>query len=348
MIIVSSLDELLNNDSFRRFVLNPNQDEDGAWDQWINGSSDNQKLYKEASEIIKSFYEPLSPEEFQSEAIKFKRRIDVTSTDKNDIISLYENRRPHSPFRIYRYAAAVVFFISTIFLVSWYFYGNKLGDNSLAESLGPMIKKTVGRGQKLTVTFQDGTKVKLNSESILTYPEEFSADAREVTLVGEAYFEVAHNEKWPFVVKTRNAEIQVLGTSFNVNAQDDQASTKVALVKGKVKVSSDVSNTAAIYLKPLEMAVVDDEQKISVEEFDPEKVTAWKDNKINFERASFDEVESVLERWFNVTFVYDQKPVFTGGYTGTFEDQSLENILVGMGTGKFDHKIEGNYVYITN
>jgi ferric-dicitrate binding protein FerR (iron transport regulator) len=344
--MAGSLDELLTNGSFRRFVLNPTQDEDNTWERWINESAVNRELYEEASEILRDFYEPLSPDEFQSEAIKFKRSIDVTRADKNDINNLYENRRPYGIPKIYRIAAALLLFASALFVVSWYFYGNNVLDGAVTDASGKIVRKAVGRGQKLTVTFQDGTKVKLNSESTLTYPEEFSHDVREVTLVGEAYFEVAHNEQWPFVVSTEKAQIQVLGTSFNVNAQDKDSDVMVALVDGSVRISSDMEDSSPVYLKPLEMAVIDGAHQVSVKDFDLEKVTAWKDNKIIFERASFDEVESVLARWFNVTFHYDQKPVFTGGYTGEFIDQSLGNILEGMSTGKFVYEIRGNSVYI--
>ena len=88
------LEDLLSNQSFHKYILNPNQGDNEFWKNWIKLNERNQELYNEARRLILDFYEPLTAEEFEEEAICFQRKINVTSTEKNDIIGLYETRRP--------------------------------------------------------------------------------------------------------------------------------------------------------------------------------------------------------------------------------------------------------------
>ena len=339
------VEELLTDARFRKFVLNPNQGDGPYWELWCMKSEEHNKAYKVAKSILINFYEPLPADEFHEEAIKFKRAIDITNADKKDIVSLYENRRQAKSSLYLRVVAAVILLISSIFLFNWLKFDNSA--NGL-EKNGPsthIIQKVAGKGQKLNLIFKDGTRVKLNSGSSISYPEEFSKSNREVTLSGEAFFEVAHYDHWPFLVKAKNATTRVLGTTFNINAYLDSPEVEVALVQGKVEIQ--MKGRTPVKLMPKKMARIHvTSEEINVVDFDPMTVTAWKDNKIIFEKAGFDEVQSTLERWYDVKFVYEHKPYFEGGYTGVFADQSLENVLMGMSAGKFHYKIQGNEVLL--
>ena len=338
------IEDLLTDEHFRQHILNPSIAEGDYWKNWLNEHEENADLYEQAKSLIIDFYEPLSKEEFQAEAIDFKRKIDVTNADKNDIISLYDQRKDNRNPWILRVAASLLIIVSIAFAAGWYF--NKLKNQELV-SYDPtknFIKKETDKGHKSTITFRDGTRVKLNSESFISYPEEFSGKVREVTLSGEAYFDVAHYDEWPFIVKSKGVQTRVLGTSFNVSAYPEEYCVKVALVEGSVEVK--VGQREPVKLMPQKMAKIGKEEKIEVLDFDIQKITAWKDNIIIFEKASFDEVQSTLERWYNVKFVYDQQPVFEGGYTGEFVDISLELVLKGMSANKFNYEITGNKVFI--
>lgn len=335
------IEDLLTNEHFRQHILNPNQGESDYWENWAKENTD---LYNQAKSLIIDFYQPLSEAEFQSEAIAFKRKIDVTNADKHHIISLYRQPRNHKNSWLLRVAASLLILVSVAFAANWYINGLNQEVTSL-DATQKIIKKEAEKGHKLTITFRDGTRVKLNSESYITYPEDFSDNAREVTLSGEAYFEVAHHDNWPFIVKTDDVQTKVLGTSFNISSYPEDCCVKVALVEGKVEVK--VRELEPIKLIPHKMAKISHgTEKIEVIDFDLNKITAWKNNKIVFEQASFDEVQSTLERWYNVKFIYDQQPVFEGGYTGEFKNYSLELVLNGMSENKFGFKILGNKVFI--
>jgi len=333
------IEDLLTDVNFRQHILNPNNEESDFWKGWIEEDEENAELFEQAKSLIIDFYEPLSEEEYQTEAIKFKRKINVTNADKEGINSLYDQRVKKRNLWPLGVAASLLIIVSFSFFIGWHFFTT----NKQEITARHMIIKKVGKGQKLTITFRDGTRVKLNSESSITYPEDFIGNIREVTLSGEAYFDVAHFDNWPFIVNSKNVQTKVLGTSFNVSSYPENNWVKVALVEGKVEVS--VNKSEPINLTPQKMAKINNES-IEVVDFDILKITAWKDNNIIFEKASFDEVQSKLERWYNVKFIFEKKPVFDGGYTGEFVDLSLEAVLYGMSSDKFNYEIKGNKVLI--
>jgi len=341
----NNFQDLLTDIEFRKFVLNPRQGDSKYWDVWKNESQENQQLFEETEKLIKDFYEPLSAEEFQTEAIEFKRKIDVTNAEKNDIISLYENRKSKRNSWITRIAASIIIAIVSVFTISYLInYSQENTISSIDPTLN-MIQKEAGRGQKLTIMLPDGSKVKLNSESYIIFPEEFRKDVREVTVSGEAFFDITHNKNWPFVVESKNVWTKVLGTSFNVLSYPDENFVDIALVEGIVEVTT--LDKASVQLSSSEMARIDKEHtEIIVSEVDIEKVTAWKENRLIFENASFDEIQCRLERWYNVEFVYDKRPVFEGGYTVDVTDERLELVLKGMSENKFKFRFEGKKVII--
>lgn len=337
------IDELLSDSRFIKYILNPIQGDDKYWESWINANDENQQLFNEASSLIKDLYEPLTPDEFQTQAIDFKRKIDISDAEKSDIVRLYDQRRPSG--QPWLKIAATIIFIATIGMVAAWYINFTANQENLADSSSiKLIKKEVGRGQKLTVTFQDGTQVKLNSESYIVFPEDFESDKREVTLCGEAYFNVTHDTHRPFIVNTQIAETKVLGTSFNISAYECDSAVEIALVDGSVKVLANGGKEVQLY--PNEKASIDKKAFIQVTRFNVEQVTGWKDNKIVFEKASLDEIQKVLERWYDVQFIFNSKPEFEGGYTGDFTNESLKEVLEGMSSNKFSYQIDGKKIYI--
>src|SRR5690606_2263632 len=136
------------------------------------------------------------------------------------------------------------------------------------------------------VTLSDGTRIYLNAESEINYASIFSDSLRLVTLKGEAFFEVAHDER-PFVVEIDQTRVRVLGTSFNVN-QGGNGALKVALVSGKVSIGDRQGNH--VELKPSEMMVREENGRIHKTTFDPLEVLGWKDKVLVFKKSSLPEV----------------------------------------------------------
>ena len=163
---------------------------------------------------------------------------------------------------------------------------------------------TTPRGGQYNVTLSDGTKVWLNAASSIRFPVAFKGTERRVEITGEAYFEVAKNAAKPFKVKAVSAEIEVLGTHFNVNAYDDEAAIRTTLLEGKVKVS--VSNKVARFLKPGQQAEINKEGKIGVlDKADIEEVMAWKNGRFQFSSADLKSILRQISRWYDVDIEYN-------------------------------------------
>lgn len=192
----------------------------------------------------------------------------------------------------------------------------KLADGQVTyQASGDVVAKqvyynilTTPRGGQYRVTLPDGTQVWLNSASSIRYPTVFTGNERKVEITGEAYFEVTKNAAMPFKVATRNMEVEVLGTHFNINAYNDESITKTTLLEGKVKVrSSDSRPKASLVLQPGEQAQISEihEPIRLIRGIDVEEVTAWKNGYFSFTDAGITAIMRQAARWYNVEVVYE-------------------------------------------
>ena len=199
------------------------------------------------------------------------------------------------------------------------------------------------RGSKVVnLTLQDGTKVWLNAESSLKYPVAFVGNERKVEITGEAYFEVEKNASMPFRVKKGEAEVEVLGTHFNVNAYEDEANIKVTLLEGSVKISKDGLTGM---LKPGQQAQINSEIKL-LDNADIEQAMAWKNGLFSFDRADIKTIMKEVSRWYDVNVVYngEVKDLFR---LKTSRNTSVSNIFkILETTGKVHLKVDGKTIVI--
>lgn len=208
-----------------------------------------------------------------------------------------------------------------------------------------------GKGEKITITLDDGSVIKLNTESSVQYPEKFTEDVRAVKLTGEAFFEVKTNKQKPFIVHTKALKTQVLGTSFNINAYDS-LKTSVALVSGQVQVENfkqhNDNQTTKKILKPGQMAVLGVDEQLQIQNFDLKMLTAWKDNVIYFSEANHQQVFQQLSKWYGVDFKFKNQPKEVWAVNGEFKDMRLEQVLQTISyTKDFDYKISDKTISIT-
>ncbi len=206
---------------------------------------------------------------------------------------------------------------------------------------------TTPRGGQYQIVLSDGSKVWLNAASSLSFPTQFTGNYREVKITGEAYFEVAKNAAIPFRVKTGRAEIEVLGTHFNVMAYDDENEMKTTLLEGAVRIKSK-NNTTSI-LKPGQQAILDatGKQKVT-EDIDVDDAVAWKNGMFQFRDAGIEVIMRQAARWYDVNISYDGKipqRQFTGRISRNVKASVLLNMLKYTGVNL---KIEGKNIIITN
>lgn len=159
------------------------------------------------------------------------------------------------------------------------------------------------RGGQYNLTLTDGTKVWLNAASELQYPSIFTGNTREVTLTGEAYFEVNDNPAKPFIVRTSRQRIRVLGTQFNVQAYGDEKTAVTTLVRGKVAIRSEQKE---VILQPGEQALSTRAGELTLAvNADIEQVVAWKNGYFRFDKVDIHTIMQRLSRWYDVKVVYD-------------------------------------------
>ncbi|WP_461534351.1 FecR family protein [Sinomicrobium sp.] len=178
-----------------------------------------------------------------------------------------------------------------------------------------------------TLILPDGSKLWLNSDSSVKYPEVFTGDQRVVELTGEAYFEVTKAEE-EFVVRTKRQDVTVLGTSFNVSAYEDDHFFATTLVEGKVKLSHQGEND--VFLAPGESGYLDlgAEKPVVVTTVDVRNYTSWKDGSFYFERHPLGDILKKMGRWYGVEVKFEEEKLRNVLFTGVArKNEPIEKLL---------------------
>jgi len=266
-----------------------------------------------------------------------------------------------TPFKMVAAAVLLIAVVSTLF---WVF-------NSTSKSAaGTQQIVSTEKGSKTKVVLPDGTQVWLNADTKLNYAASFGTDSREVTLVGEAYFDVVKDKSRPFIVHTKTMDVKVLGTAFNVRSYENEATAQTTLIRGKVDVILRNQDGQKISLNPNEKVVVRNSRKNKAlsseksknslnEDVQPLFVktdlnpvdssvyeTGWVNNRLVFRRENFEEIIATLERWYNVKIIVKRIPE-NKKFRGTFQNDSLEDVLKAFQASVgINFKIEKDHVTI--
>jgi ferric-dicitrate binding protein FerR (iron transport regulator) len=204
--------------------------------------------------------------------------------------------------------------------------GGKLSYSSMSAGSKDILYNTVitPRGGQYQVELSDGSQVWLNAASSLRFPTAFAGKERRVEITGEAYFEVAKNKNIPFIVSVNGAEVQVLGTHFNVMAYTEEDAVKTTLLEGSVLFSKGKVNRL---LKPGQQSELSKNDIVKVNSnVDVNEVVAWKNGKFHFENADLETIMRQLSRWYNIEIIYDKK-VNDLFYLEMSRSSNLSNVL---------------------
>lgn len=240
-------------------------------------------------------------------------------------------------------AAAVAFLLMGS--LSVYFYVDNREITQLADRV---MEVKVGKGERVSITLPDGTAVKLNSESVLSYKQDFGKKDRRVSLSGEGYFDVQKDMQKKFVVNTEFMDIEVTGTSFNVYAYSNKDILEMALVQGSVTVSSICPPFEKMNVVPNEK-VIYDKKTGTMTKIGTSNVleTAWVSKELVFRSEPMDAVLKRIGRKYGVFFEIMDSSLVKDTYTGVFDKEDIEEVIdilkVHYG---FDYKIKGNEVQI--
>lgn len=209
---------------------------------------------------------------------------------------------------VYRYAAAaaavVIAGLSGVFVEREINYNKMTAQTNVLE---------VPAGQRMSVTLSDGTQVQLNGNSRIEYPVIFSRKQRNVKLSGEAFFEVKHDERHPFIVETFASKVEVLGTRFNVYADEASEYFSAALVDGKVKVTTNDETAEQVVLAPDEMVKFVNNHLVETK-VDAENLISWTEGYVNLADTDFESLMRRFENVYGVKIVIERETMPEIGY----------------------------------
>ncbi len=225
-----------------------------------------------------------------------------------------------------------------------------------------------GIGEVKEVQLPDGSRIKINANSTLELAPEFNRQNREVTLTGEAFFEVTHNASKPFIIHTNKMDVKVLGTTFNVKAYPDDQNFETSLIKGSVEVTCKAESNRKVVLRPnekitianrepvpaegqllkprpgqqaFEMATV---KPVTIDKKDSSIVeTNWTDNKLSFSNDSFEDIARKIERWYGVSVHFENEAARKYRFTITIGKESLDLVMKALQlsiSGEYEYEID--------
>ena len=252
--------------------------------------------------------------------------------DENELLlqatSIVEKSHPASRSHKRRNWLYAIPFAAAVILVA---VGGWFGlQHSVKEADEERMVFRTGGGEIAEVLLPDQTKVWLNSNSTLLYPETFKRKNREVRLEGEAFFDVSRDENHPFVVHTLNCSVKVLGTQFDVIAYPDNGSDfYTTLVSGSVEMTLRTGGRSrSTILVPGQRFSYDTENdRAAVSYVDTESLTSWRTGCITFRHTSLKDVLSMIGNNFGIRFVINNPSLLNDTYSGSFDHQPLDEIL---------------------
>lgn len=186
------------------------------------------------------------------------------------------------------------------------------------------INHSTGIGQTKTINLPDGTITTLNACAQISYPEKFAGDQRLISLEGEAYFKVVKDEKQPFVIRTKQFDIRVLGTEFNVKAYEGDEVLSISVESGKVQVDMPEAMTR---LSANEKLLINTRENKFTKEIDSTEIAVWRSGHLLFNKTPIREVAREMKRIYKCNIIFKEEQIFDNLITGEHTNKSLESVL---------------------
>ncbi|RHM38680.1 FecR family protein [Butyricimonas virosa] len=212
-----------------------------------------------------------------------------------------------------------------------------------------MNKIIVPTGGEYNLILSDGTWVYLNAESVITFPKKFVGERREIILEGEAYFHVTASKEHPFIVKTRDMDVLVTGTEFNVKAYPDESNVQTTLLQGKVAVFAGEDKKEKVEIQPNQQAEWDrGDVKLQVREVDPDLFVAWKNGHFIFRQDRLEDIMRTLARWYDMEVIYLDTSIKDMAFAGKLDrSKDITPILnVLRATDKLTVEVNGKRIIL--
>lgn len=327
--------DFLEDEQFVEWITNPTDELDHFWKQWLSANPHKAATIEQAKELVASIHYQEAQRLTDSEYSESFEKILKANKERNNRSFIWKAKHT------YRVAVVLVLALTSLFVFR---YNNTYHANSLQET-NHLVSAT-DFGQKKTIVLADGTTVKLNSGSSLSYPEIFSDSNRYVELTGEAFFDVTKNPNKPFIIKTHNLTTKVLGTSFNIQGYASEENVSVSVLTGKVEVQGKKGPSAI--LLPDDRATYNKvDNAIIKDKYNYQLTFGWTTGLLSFEEESLPSIFKKLERWYGVKFDIQPGVKLEGKYSGKYKNKTLDLILQGISyTSDFNYSINNKTITI--
>lgn len=328
----------INMDSKNKIILflqnQLSENEEIQFLDWVNENPDNKKEFFLQKDIWDS-YRMQSERNFlnlKKEWNVFNNRLDILN-HKNT----FSIRQKWTSWM--RIAAMLI----VVFGLGW---GANLISDSIFSTPEVVHQLEVPKGQRSRLLLADGSEVWLNSDSKINFSVNKNNKERLVDLEGEAFFHVARDEKHPFIVNVKGQSLKVLGTTFNVRAYRNEECVFTTLESGRVEVKA---GDKIVELRPGQQLELNRfSSRLALRSVNTEYYTVWRDGRYLFENESFDDLIRMVERWYDVEFVYP-KNFFEGmHYSGVIKrTKPIEHVLNLIDhTTPIEYEIKNDSIYI--
>lgn len=363
-----TVDDVICDESFQHYCLGNNKEDVLFWENIIEKHPDKTPLINEAALIFSILNGKQG--NIKSHSNQLQDAIQRLDRIKNTVADELKERTSPEPEVIKRknswikYASAIA---ASILLITFSFQFLLKKDVTEKLTVEVVIKNTVFSNlNKLrkTVLLNDGTVIILHNNSSITIAPDFSPKKRELTLSGEAFFDVTHDPLHPFLVHTAKINIEVLGTIFNVRAYEGESKTETTLLKGKVVVSLKDSPGEKVILQPNEKMIFNDNElkgssvkhkesftlgAISVDPVNQKaKEIEWVQSQLKIDDEPLAAIASKLQKWYGIEINFSDEEVKSYRYSGTFESETVIQALEALQLSfPFQFKVENDKIIIS-
>lgn len=373
-----SVEELVIDDSFMNYCYQSNQSDVGYWEEYLLIFPDQRDNIEDARNIVLGISDMFQHQDRQAALAELKKMVaskygidDQQEINHQPILSL--SKRSYFG-RYLGYAAAATVFGVGLFL--FYRSGKVKKQFEVVQTVPATTNEltfSTDYGEKKTIWLPDSTKVILNARSVLKTDKNFGAAERRVYLIGEALFDVTHQERKPFTVHLNHFDVRVLGTLFNVKAYAEDREQETSLIRGKVEILLKDKANNILFLKPNEKAIIPNTEEAVTIESKKSKTpievtvhlpvitpltintadssiveTSWAYNRLDIYNKPFSEIKTDLERLFKVKIDFKDSKVPLYRFSATFENETIEQILKALQLSyPFHYTIEGNNIAIS-
>ena len=301
---------------------------------WVYSNAENKKEYFQQKDIWDSY-------KMHSEKgnINLKKEWKVLSNRIN-LIKIPKTFTLKRNFTLWMRIAAIII---VVFGLGW-------GSNMILDSFNVpkqlVHKLEVPKGQRSKLALADGTEVWLNSDSKLDFSFDDDKKQRVVTLSGEAFFNVSRDEEKPFIVNVKGQSLKVLGTVFNVRSYENEENVYTTLEEGSVEVKAA---GRTVVIEPNQQLIYSRiSNRLSLKKVETSYYTVWRDGRYIFDNEDFETLMAMVERWYDVEFIYPKKFFQNIHYSGVIKrTKPVDHVLKLINhTTPISYQIDGDRIII--